>query len=105
MDKTAATEHLRDSVGPYDAFNLIPQPAWCAAPDGSLKFCNHLWLSSTGLGWEEAEGLGWTSVLHVEDASRVEQRWKSAMADRTTAEAEARMRKSVRQCGYRRCRL
>ena len=92
MDKTSATEHLRDISGPYQAFNLIPQPAWCAAPDGSLKFCNHLWLNATGLAWEDAEGLGWTSVLHVEDASRVEQRWKSAMADRTTAEAEARMR-------------
>jgi PAS domain S-box-containing protein len=92
MDKTAATEHLRDISGPYQAFNLIPLSAWCAAPDGSLKFCNHLWLNATGLTWKEAEGLSWTSVLHGEDAPRVEQRWKSAMADRATVEAEARMR-------------
>jgi PAS domain S-box-containing protein len=92
MAKTSATEPLRDKRELYGALDLIPLSAWCAAPDGSLKFCNHLWLNATGLAWEEAEGLGWTSVLHVEDAPRVEQRWKAAMASRSTAEAEARMR-------------
>jgi PAS domain S-box-containing protein len=92
VDDTSVKEHLRDNRRLREALNLIPHSAWCAALDGTLTFCNDLWLNLTGLAWEQAKGLSWTAVLQAEDAPRVQQRWQSALASRTTVEAEARMR-------------
>ena len=84
-------KHFRDERRLREAFDLIPQLAWCAASDGRLKFCNDYWLNSTGLAWEQVKDSGWTAALHAEDVSRVQQNWKSALASGTAAEAEARM--------------
>ncbi|OKO91730.1 hypothetical protein AC629_01930 [Bradyrhizobium sp. NAS80.1] len=75
-----------------EAFDLIPHLVWCAGPDGRLKFCNNNWLGATGLAWKQVKGTDWTSVLHTEDVSRVQNSWQSALADGTSAEAEARIR-------------
>jgi PAS domain S-box-containing protein len=92
LPKTSTTKHLRDERRLREVFDLIPELAWCAAPDGRLKFCNKSWLNSTGLAREQAEGSGWTSVLHAEDAPKLQQIWQSALVSGTAAEGEARMR-------------
>jgi PAS domain S-box-containing protein len=92
MGKRSAPKRLRDERRLREAFDLIPQLAWCAAPDGRLEFCNNHWLCSTGLACEEAKGSDWTAILHAEDASRLQQTWQPALANRTTTEAEARIR-------------
>jgi PAS domain S-box-containing protein len=91
LRKPPTTKLSRDERLLREAFDLIPQSAWCAASDGRLRFCNSHWLESTGLAWDQLKDSGWTTVLHAEDASRVQQIWQSALASATAAEAEARM--------------
>lgn len=92
VPKPSVTKKSRDESELREAFDLIPQSAWCAAPDGRLKFCNDHWLNSTGLASEQAKDAAWTSVLHIEDVSRVQKICDAALATGTAAEAEARMR-------------
>ena len=88
----STTEHFRDERRLHEALDLIPQLAWCLAPDGRLTFCNSCWLNSTGLTWEQVKDLGWTEALHNEDVARVQQIWQWALASGQPAEADARMR-------------
>lgn len=88
----STTEEFRDNRGLHQALDLIPQSAWCLAPDGRLEFCNTRWLDSTGLKWEQVKSAGWTAALHVEDLPRVHQVWQAALTDDVAVEADARMR-------------
>jgi PAS domain S-box-containing protein len=92
LNTTSAAKYLRDERRLSGALELIPHLAWCAAPDGRLKFCNESWLKTTGLAREQAKGSDWVSVLHAEDVTGVQDIWRSALASGTAAEAEARMR-------------
>ena len=73
--------------------DTIPALSWSTRPDGYVEFLNQRWLDFTGLSAEQAEGFGWSVVIHPEDAKGLVEYWQSALASGTHVEAEARMRR------------
>lgn len=59
----------------------IPQLAWMAEPDGNIYWYNQRWFDFTGLGLEEAAGMGWTQVHHPEHVDRVVAAFKQALQE------------------------
>jgi PAS domain S-box-containing protein len=76
------------------AMDAIPQLVWSAFPDGSVEFCNRRWLEYTGLAAEQAQGWGWKTAIHPEDAAELVASWNRVLAEGVPGEAEARMRKT-----------
>ncbi len=69
----------------------IPQLVWIAAPDGRVEWFNQRWFDYTGQSAAAASSLGWTAVLHPEDAA-FEQHWRDALAAGTAFTDEPRLR-------------
>ena len=73
--------------------DTIPTPAFSTLPDGYVDFLNQRWLDYAGMTATEAEGWGWRSALHPDDADRLVQYWLSCLSAGTEAEVEARYRR------------
>ncbi|CAN5529375.1 hypothetical protein BH09GEM1_BH09GEM1_00460 [soil metagenome] len=59
----------------------IPQLAWMADEDGHIYWFNQRWYDYTGTTLEDMRGLGWQSVHHPDDVSRVTEKFRQALAD------------------------
>jgi PAS domain S-box-containing protein len=73
--------------------DLIPALAWSAKRDGSLEYCNKVWLDYTGLSPKQALDWGWTVAIHPEDLSRLTEYWRFILAAGEPGEVEARLRR------------
>ena len=71
----------------------LPVMLWRARPDLSCEFANRAWLTFTGLRAEDAEGHGWSRVVHPEDLARWLETCVRAFDVRTPYEIEYRMRR------------
>lgn len=60
--------------------------------DGRCVFVNDRWCQMTGLTAAQADGRGWVTALHPEDAPKVARSWREALAQRSRFEAEFRYR-------------
>jgi PAS domain S-box-containing protein len=66
---------------------------WSDLPDGNCDFLNRPWLNYFNLSLEEAQGTGWATLLHPDDAAHhLESRQKSISAG-VPFETEARFRR------------
>jgi hypothetical protein len=74
--------------------DTIPGLVWSALPDGDFEFCNQRWLDYTGMSFHEIKGWGWAAAIHPEDVTHVREGWRRALAESTSFEAEARMRRA-----------
>ena len=74
--------------------DIIPGLVWSALPDGSIEFCNQRWLDYTGMSLNEVEGRDWAAAIHPADRSDLKEKWRAALAQGSSFEAEARMRRS-----------
>jgi PAS domain S-box-containing protein len=74
--------------------DTIPGLVWSALPDGAFEFCNQRWLDYTGMSLQEIKGSGWAAAIHPEDANDLRERWRTALSESTSFEAEARMRRA-----------
>lgn len=74
--------------------NAMPLALWTSRPDGYCDFVNQRWLEYSGYTSEQAEGYGWATVLHPDDAGRLEAAWNACLQSGHPAEYEARMRGS-----------
>ncbi len=74
--------------------DTIPGLVWSALPDGHGEFCNQRWLDYTGMSFNEIKQWGWTAAYHPQDLTYLRERWRTALADSTSFEAEARMRRA-----------
>src|SRR5690349_21226069 len=66
---------------------------WRARPDMSCEFANRAWLSFTGYRAEDAQGHGWSRVVHPEDLARWLDTCVRAFDARAPFETEYRMRR------------
>ncbi len=73
--------------------DLIPALVWTARQDGSLEYCNEVWLDYTGLSAESAMDWGWTSAIHPDDRAGLAAYWQSILAVGQPGQVEARLRK------------
>jgi PAS domain S-box-containing protein len=76
-----------------EVIETIPSMAWSAAPDGSAEFFNGRWLAYAGLTADQAQGWGWTVVVHPDDLKVLVDYWQSIMALGQSGEIEARLRR------------
>jgi hypothetical protein len=74
--------------------DTIPGLVWSALPDGDVEFCNQRWLDYTGMSFNEIKGRGWAAAIHPEDITDLQERWRAALEQSTSYEAEARMRRA-----------
>ena len=59
--------------------DAIPAMAWSCLPDGSVEFLNRQWLDYTGLSLDTALGLGWKTVIHLDDLEALTDHWQGAV--------------------------
>jgi PAS domain S-box-containing protein len=66
---------------------------WSDLPDGYCDFLNQPWLTYFNLPLQEAQGAGWTRVLHPDDAAHHLESWKKSVSQGIPFETEARYRR------------
>src|SRR5580693_1268447 len=74
--------------------DAIPGFVWSALPDGRVEFCNQRWLDFTGMALDEVRGEGLAAAVHPEDKSGLVEKWRAALTQGESFEAEARMRRA-----------
>jgi len=79
-----------------DAFKALvdgaPAILYAARPDGTISYANAAWTRFSGLAADAVLDLGWTDLLHPDDAPAVEARWLEAMASARPFREEFRIR-------------
>ena len=73
--------------------DTVPSFLWTCLPDGSKEYLNKRWCEYTGLTLEQGKGLGWTAVVHPDDADRVFHEWTALIEARKPGELEIRIRR------------
>ena len=73
------TEQLRQSEEQFRTLaNSIPQMAWMADAQGSIFWYNQRWYDYFGVGEDQIERWGWTSVQHPDHVGRTMERLERA---------------------------
>ena len=80
--------------------DAMPQPAWIAAPDGSIEYFNQAWLDYTGVSVERMNDTGGSGVVHPNDLPGAWTRLADAAASYEPYEIEYRLRRA-RDSTYR----
>ena len=73
--------------------DTIPGLVWSALPNGLVEFCNQSWLDYTGMSLNEVRGADWAAAIHPQDRSDLMDKWRAALTQGNSFEAEARMRR------------
>ena len=94
-DRKRAEQALQASeVRLREIINTLPATAWSTRPDGYCDFLSRRWLDYAGMTASEAEGWGWATVIHPDDASVLAEIWRESLVSGTPVQTEARMRRS-----------
>ncbi len=65
----------------YELFDMMPEVAWTAKPNGDLDFYNKRWYAYTGTTFEQMKGWGWESVHDPELLPKVKEAWLLALKE------------------------
>jgi PAS domain S-box-containing protein len=84
----------RRELSLHGLVDTIPGLVWSALPDGDVEFCNQRWLDYTGMSFNEIKGWGWAAAIHPQDITDLRERWRTALAQSDSFEAEVRMRQA-----------
>ena len=86
MDKA-----LRDSEQQFKSLTQeAPVGIFRTDPEGNTTFVNPRWTEITGLGLNEAKGLGWLEAVHYDDKEFVRILWMDAIDKKRPSSAEYR---------------
>src|SRR4030095_5147143 len=66
---------------------------WSDLPDGYCDFLNQPWLDYFNLTLEVAQGTGWATLLHPDDAAHHLESWQKSIAAGIPFETETRFRR------------
>jgi PAS domain S-box-containing protein len=69
-----------------------PVLLWSDLPNGYCDFLNQRWLTYFNLSLPEAQGAGWATVLHPDDAAHHLESWQKSVSTGIPFETEARFR-------------
>ncbi|MEA2659933.1 MAG: hypothetical protein QOF64_2539, partial [Candidatus Binatota bacterium] len=72
----------------------IPGFVWSAFPDGHLEFCNQKWRDYTGVSLDKVGGAELAEAIHPQDESDFREKWRAALTQGTSFEAEARIQRA-----------
>lgn len=70
----------------------IPQLVWSCKPDGTCDYLSEQWMAYTGTTLQQNLGYGWLTLIHPDDAPRVDQRWKESVASGSLFTTEYRLK-------------
>src|SRR6202162_1811054 len=74
--------------------DTIPAMVWSARPNGVVEFCNQRWLDYTGMPLNELRAApDWAAPIHPEDRPDLMDKWRAALTQGSSLEAEARVRR------------
>ena len=94
---TKTNEDLRLEIARQDELRAIidnaPVFLWSDLPDGYCDFLNQRWLTYFNLSLQEAQGAGWATLLHPDDAAHHLESWQKSVAMGIPFETEARFRR------------
>src|SRR6476660_2942563 len=66
---------------------------WSDLPDGYCDFLNQHWLTYFNLSLQDAQGAGWATLLHPDDAAHHLESWQKSVSTGIPFETEARFRR------------
>jgi PAS domain S-box-containing protein len=67
---------------------------WRALPDGQIELCNQRWLDYIGMSLDQVREGGLATAIHLQDRSDFVEKWRAALAQGGSFEAEARVRRA-----------
>ncbi|WP_162145366.1 PAS domain-containing protein [Rhizobium mesoamericanum] len=73
--------------------DTIPAIVWSTDPSGSNTFHNQRLLNYTGFSREEAQGWGWSKMIHPDDEAKHSAAWMAAVESGGPFECESRLRR------------
>jgi PAS domain S-box-containing protein len=92
-ERMAAEEAVRDSESRHRALlEALPQLVWSCRADGECDYFNPRWQEYTGAPVERHLGSGWNEVVHEADREGLLAAWKSALANGSVFDVDARIR-------------
>jgi PAS domain S-box-containing protein len=93
---TKTNEDLTLEIARQDELRAIVDNApvflWSDLPDGYCDFLNQRWLTYFNLSLQEAQGAGWATLLHPDDAAHHLEDWQKSVSTGIPFETEARYR-------------
>ncbi len=93
MERIRAEEALQQSSEVYRAIgDSIQYGIWIADAEGSNTYVSDSFLALTGLTQARSSGLGWTDVLHPDDATETRIKWQECVRAGTVWEREHRVK-------------
>ncbi len=67
---------------------------WTTDPTGEVKEDSPTWRDFTGQSYEEWKGWGWLDAIHPDDQEYIRKIWSAAVAKRSTAQFDYRLRRA-----------
>jgi two-component system CheB/CheR fusion protein len=93
-DAKRAEDDLRRSEALYRTLGeAVPDLVWSSDADGRPDYVNRRWLEYTGVSLEDFRRIGWTALVHPDDADALRERWTNATTREGVFEAEFRSRR------------
>jgi len=74
--------------------DTIPSMVWSALPDGRVDFVSQSWVEYHGLSLEDGQRVGFTSIIHPEDAKVTADKWRASLRSGEPFEHEVRTRRA-----------
>jgi len=71
--------------------DAMPQKVWTADANGNVNYFNNVWLTYTGLGFEELKDWGWKKIVHPDDWEEHSKRWQHSIDTGNNFELEHRL--------------
>ncbi|MGY2733384.1 PAS domain-containing protein [Sphingomonas sp. UYP23] len=91
-DRKAAQAALAASEAEFRTFaQAMPNHVWASPPDGMLNWFNQQVYDYSGLEPGALDGIGWTVIVHPDDALAAGERWAASLASGDTYETEFRL--------------
>jgi PAS domain S-box-containing protein len=89
----AAEAELRDREQRFRLLaESLPELVWVTDPVGSLTYLNSRFLAYCGISSESMLGFDWQTILHPDEADRVNQAWNSSVSNGQPYLVELRLR-------------
>lgn len=72
----------------------MPNHVWASSPDGTLNWFNQQVYDYSGFQVGALDGMGWTVMVHPDDAPVAGARWAASLGSGDTYETEFRLRRA-----------
>jgi PAS domain S-box-containing protein len=69
----------------------VPLSVWTAEPNGELTYANRYWTEYTGIGLDEARGMGWARAVHEDDRDGYVRAWRDSVGKGNPFQQECRI--------------